>query len=195
MKRRSNLLGYLRTVFSMLVISTASFSADFFTALDYSRNNVSSDTGFYDSANAMTPGLTMGWTWDNWKLEAFYRQAVLENTHTEFVAATARDATFDIELDTRQIGLGMRYSIWHWFNLKFGAISQRAKASYTTSSGYSLSSLINDTFYSYYVGGSLNWTMNDKWSAFFDTTYYAGDNIYSVWGFETGIRYTFYSVW
>ncbi|MCB9061132.1 MAG: hypothetical protein H6622_06395 [Halobacteriovoraceae bacterium] len=178
----------MKYILAFLLSIYSAFGADFYTALDYTQNQVVSDTGFYNKAEAYAPGIAMGWQWTSWSVEAFWRQSNLENTHIE------QGALFNIELNTTQYGIGGRYRLLSWLDSKFGALAQRVKASYTTSSSLTLSQLINDTYYAYYAGLGIYYDFNDRWTTFLNLSYYAGDNIYSVLGYEAGIRYVFSSL-
>lgn len=161
--------------------------AQMYVSLDWNFAVAMSDSDFNNGASGGSPGIAFGVRVNRISPEFFYKRLSFSKEHRD---NSSGEVETDITANT--LGAGVRFyhhpSIYSKFGLSFHFVTAEYESS---KSGVELESAIDQTWTAPYLGGGLNFSLNNRWQTFTDLTFYLSGAEYSAFVWEFGIRYIF----
>ena len=166
-----------------------SSAADIYGGLGYSYGILSAESDFWNGGDDGTPSMTIGVHFERLAVELTYKPYTLNNIHT-----TSR-GTYDIDISTLLLTVGGRYDLGDYTHVNFGLASYSVEVDYTTTAATALnSSSIEGSSLGIFIGGGVHLYLYTRdLRLTFDVNYYHRSMDFGIFGFETGIFYSFYS--
>lgn len=180
---------YLLYILLLSFTSLSTSAADVYGGIGYSYGILNAESDFWNGGDDGTPSFKIGVHFERLAVELAYIPYTLNNLHT-----TSRGA-YDIDISTRLLTVGGRYDLGDYTHVNFGLASYSVEVDYTTTGSTALNSTaIAGSSLGIYVGGGVHaYLYTRDLRLTFDVNYYHRSMDFGIFGFETGIFYSFYS--